>query len=84
MSECHWNGCYNLLQPSYWCGTKQESGLKLHGSRVSVKEVKDNNSDFFESEPVNSVAGIQIQGLTKKFKAKGQNKVQMRSSLTLW
>jgi len=50
------------------------------GSKVDVAKIKDDSSEYFETEPVNLDAGIQIKGLTKQFKAKGTNKVSMLSS----
>lgn len=77
------NGClhqlrlslYVLSQPSYWCGTKQETLPGLSKSRVSMQDITIKSSEYFEAEPVNLNAGIQVKGLTKKFKAKGTDKV---------
>ena len=66
-----------FLQPSYWCGTKQHEPVIDHrGSKVGVAADKKGQSEFFESEPVNLEAGIQIKSLTKMFKGKAGKKVR--------
>lgn len=63
-----------LLQPSYWCGTKQDLSRNRGSSSVAMDTVDPINSGKFESEPQNLQAGIQIRGLTKKFKGRGNSK----------
>lgn len=65
----------HTFQPSYWCGTKPQPTLPKRKSRVSNEYAEIKKPGYFEDEPLNSVAGIQIQGLTKKFEAKGTEKV---------
>ena len=60
------------MQPSYWCGTKP-----VRSSRVGGDDCKTGKSEYLEDEPVDMTAGIQINGLTKKFNAKGSTKVDI-------
>ena len=55
-----------ILQPAYWCGTKQNLSRDREGSAIGM-ESADERADKFEPEPQNLQAGIQIRGLTKKF-----------------
>ena len=59
----------NVFQPSYWCGTKPDHSLNYVNTHTGGRTM------FFEDEPVDVVAGIQIKGLSKKFTAKGMVKV---------
>ncbi|XP_067952133.1 phospholipid-transporting ATPase ABCA3-like [Watersipora subatra] len=61
---------YFLFLPSYWCGTRQNAGRHRATSTTTVDGYSEQNSDYFEEEPRNLDAGIEIRNLTKKFGSK--------------